>query len=212
MRPDTAKTASAVLLATLLAASSLPARQAGTQEPQEPQKPAAGAPQAPAQQPTPEAAPCAGPEMREFAFWIGEWDLVSKVRPDPSKETWTEEKGTDSIRPILNGCALLQEWRGTVAGQPLNGMSLTSWVPGEGGGEWQQAWVDDSGPNMYFFRGKMADGKMVLTRELSVDGKTAYRRQVFSNIKPDSLDWVYEHSADGKSWTPVWTIHYTRRR
>lgn len=204
MRPDITKTASAALLAAaLLAAPPVPAQQAGTPEPQ---KPAAEAQPAPARQ----AAPCAGPEMRELAFWIGEWDLVSKVRADPGKDAWTEEKGTDSIRPVLNGCALLQEWRGTVAGQPLHGMSVTSYVPGAG--EWQQAWVDDSGPNMYFFRGKMQDGRMVLTREVKADGKTTYRRQVFSNIKPDSLDWVYEHSADGESWTPMWTIHYTRRR
>lgn len=207
MRLDIAKTASAALLATLLTALPVPAQQTGTPEPQ---KPAAGAQQAPAQQPAPQAAPCAGPEMRQFAFWIGEWDLVSRVRADPSKDDWIEEKGTDSVRPILNGCALLQEWRGTVAGQPIHGMSFTSYVPSTG--EWQQAWVDDSGPNMYHFRGKMQDGKMVLTRELTVDGKTAYRRQVFFNMKPDSLDWVYEHSTDGKSWTPVWTIRYTRRR
>jgi hypothetical protein len=204
MRSDLAKTASAALFAALLAALPAPAQQTGAAGSQ---PPPAGAQQAAPAQP---AAPCAGPEMREFAFWVGEWDLVSRVRQDPAKDAWTKEKGTDSIRPILNGCALLQEWRGTVAGQPLHGMSFTSYVPGAG--EWQQAWVDDSGPNMYFFRGKMQDGRMVLTREVTVDGKTAYRRQVYSNIKPDSLDWSYEHSADGKTWTPVWTIRYTRRR
>jgi hypothetical protein len=189
MRPEIVRAASAALLSTLLTLPG-PAQQGA----------------ATAQQP---AQPCAGPEIRQFDFWIGEWNLVSRVRA-PDKDVWTEEKGTDSVRPVLNGCALLQEWNGTVGGQPLHGMSLTSWLPRSG--EWQQAWSDDSGPNLLVFKGKMEDGRMVLTREVVVDGKTVLRRQVFQNIQPASMDWVYEQSTDGgKTWTPTWKIHYSRK-
>jgi hypothetical protein len=183
--------------------------------------PAAAAPQQPAsppQAPPPEAgaaapdtgaaSPCAVPEARQFDFWIGEWDLVSRFLLPDGK--WTEEKGTDSVRAVLDGCALYQEWKGTVAGQPLHGISITSYTPRDR--QWQQAWSDDSGPMLYVFTGGMEGDRMVLSRQVVADGKPVVRRQVFSNIRPDSLDWSYEQSTEAGGWTPIWTIRYTRKR
>ncbi len=178
--------------------------------------PGAAAPQQPATPPpgqappaaTGAAAPCAVPEARQFDFWIGEWEMVSRfLQPDGK---WTEEKATDSVRPVLNGCALYQEWKGTVAGQPLHGISLTSYAPGER--QWQQAWSDDSGPSLYVFTGGMEGDRMVLSRQVVVDGKPVVRRQVYSNIRPDGFDWAYEQSTEAGGWTPLWTIRYTRKR
>jgi hypothetical protein len=205
MRRST-RTAS-VLLAALLPAglAAQPPAADGQKPAAAPQPTAAPAPAAPAAA----ASPCALPEMRQFDFWVGEWELVSRFRrPDG---TWTDERATDSVHPVLNGCALYQDWKGTVAGEPLHGVSLTSYAPDRH--QWQQAWSDDSGPSLYDFTGGMEGDRMVLSRQVTVDGKSAVRRQVFQNIQPDAFDWAYEQSLDsGKSWAPLWTIRYTRKR
>ncbi len=197
----------AFLLTAAPAAPQPPAAQT-PQPPAAPPPPAAQPPAAPPAAPAPPPAPCALAEMRQFDFWLGEWDLVSRFKQGDG--TWTEEKATDSVRAVLGGCALYQEWQGTVAGQAVHGISLTSYAPDQR--QWQQAWSDDSGPTLYVFTGGMEGDRMVLSRQVAVGGKPAVRRQVFSNIQPDGFDWVYEQSADGGAWTPMWTIRYTRKR
>jgi hypothetical protein len=204
VRPRT-PTAALAAVATLLATAA--AAQAPAPAPPPGQSPAPPAAAPAPQPPAASAEPCALPELRQFDFWLGEWELVSRYRQGVS---WTEEKATDRVRRVLNGCALLQEWRGTVAGQPVEGISLTSYAPGER--QWQQAWSDDSGPTLYVFTGGLEGDRMVLSRPTEIDGKPAVRRQVFYNIRPDRFDWVYEQSADGANWTPLWKIHYTRKR
>jgi hypothetical protein len=53
---------------------------------------------------------------------------------------------------------------------------------------------------------------MILTqRALGPDGKPRLARMVFLNIKPDSFDWHWESSTDGKTWKLNWPIHYQRK-
>lgn len=201
------KTASAALLAAMLAAPSASAQQTGAPAAQQPSSQAA--PQA---VPPAAPAPCAAPEMRQFDFWVGEWEIVGRLRTDKEKDTWTpEEKGTDSVRVVLDGCALLQEWRGIVGGQTVHGLSLTSYSPQTG--EWQQAWSDNTAPMLYQFTGRMEGDRMVLTRKVDMGGgKTVLKRQVFYNIQRENFDWVYEESEDGgKTWHPSWKIRYKRK-
>jgi hypothetical protein len=198
--------------AAALLAALLPAGLAAQPPAGDGQQPAAAPPPAVAPAPAAPAAnasPCALPEMRQFDFWVGEWELVSRYRrPDG---TWTDERATDSVHPVLGGCALYQEWKGVVGGQPIQGVSLTSYAPDQR--QWQQAWSDDSGPTLYVFTGGMEGDRIVLSRPVVVDGKSAVRRQVFQNIQPDGFDWTYEQTLDGgTTWDPLWTIRYTRKR
>lgn len=186
--------AAAALAALLLAAAPAAGQESGARTPPD----AAAA----------EASSCALPEMRQLDFWIGEWELVSRYRREDG--TWTEEAATDSVRAVLGGCALLQEWGGTVDGVPFHGLSLTSYAADRG--EWQQAWSDDSGPALFVFSGGVEGDRIVLARQAAAEGNTVVRRQVFSNIRPDGFDWAYEQSAGDTGWTPLWTMRYTRRR
>jgi Protein of unknown function (DUF1579) len=156
-------------------------------------------------------AACLRPELKQFAFWIGDWDLTSSRRASLDKDEWIEDSGraSDHVTSTLGGCALLQEWDGTPAGIPLTGMSLSSFDPALR--KWRQVWVDTDGAYMEF-RGGMKEGRMELYREGVQNGKKTIWRQVFLDIQPDRFRWRYERSFDGgRSWITTWKLAYTRR-
>lgn len=148
---------------------------------------------------TPPPPPCSAPEASQFDFWIGEWDL-----------TWEGGKGTNIITSILGSCVIQEQFDGRDAeGKGLVGMSTSVYNPRLG--KWQQTWVDNQGSYLEFVGGMEGDG-MILSREATRDGKTFHQRMVFSDIKESELNWSWERSEDeGKTWTPVWVIHYQRK-
>lgn len=55
--------------------------------------------------PTP-PPPCSTDKYRQFDFCIGDWNVAAKGQP----------AGTNSIHPVRNGCALLENWQGAGPG------------------------------------------------------------------------------------------------
>ena len=146
-----------------------------------------------------QTSPCERAEARQFDFWLGEWDL-----------TWADGgKGTNHITRILDGCVLQENFDGTPA-IALKGVSVS--VFDVRAGQWKQTWVDSSGSYLDFIGG-MEDGKMVLNREMLLEGKPIKQRMVFYNIAENELDWNWERSNDnGATWTVLWHIHYKRKQ
>ena len=136
--------------------------------------------------------------LRQFGFWLGEWAL-----------TWGEDgKGTNTITAVLDGRVIQEAFDGTPA-IALKGLSLS--VYNSVLGKWQQTWVDNSGGYLDFV-GEFADGKMILSREATIQGKPVKQRMVWYNITENALDWNWERSNDGgNSWQVVWQIHYQRK-
>jgi hypothetical protein len=146
----------------------------------------------------PKTAPCAAPELRQFDFWVGEWDL-----------TWEGGSGTNRVHRVLDACAVEENFSGSDADGQLRGMSLSVYDTAQR--QWRQTWVDNQGSYLDF-TGGLKDGRMVLGREAIADGKRFAQRMIFYNITPNALDWSWERSDDGgRSWRPLWKIHYARR-
>jgi len=60
--------------------------------------------------------------------------------------------------------------------------------------------------------GEKADGRMILSRQATVAGKTIHQRMVWYNVSEHALDWNWERSDDGgETWQVQWKIHYARR-
>lgn len=146
--------------------------------------------------------PCPAPEMQQFQFWVGEWDV--RWEQDGQKAS-----GTNRIRTILGGCVLHEDFQGG-GSEPLNGWSVSTYD--RLARKWKQTWVDNSGAYLDF-TGEFRDGKMILGREATgADGKNFLQRMVWYNITGKAFDWNWERSTDGgKTWTLVWKIAYTRR-
>ena len=149
--------------------------------------------------------PCAVAEQQQLNFWVGEWDLTW-----PGNQPGEVQHGTNSIRRILDGCVVEENFSGG-ADMPLRGKSVS--VFDTPSGKWKQTWVDNQAAYLDFV-GEFKDGQMILGREVTrPDGSKALQRMVFKNIKTDSFDWSWEASKDaGKTWQVAWPIHYQRRK
>lgn len=74
--------------------------------------------------------PCSDEIYRAFDFWIGEWDVYAG----------DQLAGHNRIEPILNGCALSENWQSVTGGHGHSYNSFDRLT-----GHWNQFWVDDKG-------------------------------------------------------------------
>jgi hypothetical protein len=150
--------------------------------------------------PTPPDSPCAAEECRQFDFWVGDWTV-----------SWTGKegkrlRGTNRIQSVLDGCVIEENFDDPVG--MFRGRSFS--VYNKTTKQWQQTWVDNTGGYLDFV-GEFKDGKMILGRKATKDGKEFLQRMVWYDIATDALEWNWERSDDqGKTWTLLWSIHYTR--
>jgi len=149
-------------------------------------------------------SPCSDERVKEFDFWVGQWDLEWKTA------SGDVQKGTNSITRILDGCVVREEFDGGSA-LPLKGQSYS--MLDRNSGQWKQTWVDNQGSYLDF-SGGMEEGKMVLRRQFTNrQGNEVSQRMVFYNIAKDGFDWNWESSTDGGSnWKVLWQIKYSRRK
>ena len=109
-------------------------------------------------------SPCAAPEARQFDFWIGEWDLVSRSRNrnDPADATWYET-GTARLKvyPVVDGCALVEHLEGALSSGPVRVFSVRAFDPQLG--KWvvivDWPWGDDPVPAFLRLTGELRDGR-----------------------------------------------------
>ncbi len=152
-----------------------------------------------------DAAPtCDAPEYRQLDFWVGEWD-VTWVDGD----TGEIGAGTNVITRTLDGCVIEERFDGGDS-VPLRGMSVSTYHRQKE--EWRQLWLDNTGAYLPFAGGPVRD-RFILTLDRPADeADAAYRRMVWENIGPDSLDWRWQSSADeGATWSDLWHIRYVRQ-
>ena len=133
-----------------------------------------------------------------FDFWLGEWNLTSNGKPT----------GTNTITREYDGAVVMERFVGSGENR-LEGMSVSVFNRRTGG--WQQTWVDNQGGYLDFVGG-FSDGKMILSRKTTIEGKEVHQRMVWFNITPASFDWNWERSDDGGStWKTLWPLHYQRK-
>ena len=134
----------------------------------------------------------------QFDFWLGEWNLSSNGKP----------AGTNTITREYDGAVIMERFVGSGDNQ-LEGMSVSVFNPRTG--NWHQTWVDNQGGYLDF-TGGFSDGKMILSRKTTIEGKEVQQRMVWFNITPASFDWSWERSDDGGStWKTLWPLHYQRK-
>ena len=155
-----------------------------------------------AAEPVESAAPaaCEAPEYRQFDFWIGEWDVSSNDQP----------AGTNSIRPVHGGCALLENWQGVGAGG-ISGSSFNLYDRATG--RWHQSWVDASG-NLLLLDGGLEGGEMVMSGERPAqDGQGTTLHRIRWTPNPDgSVRQLWEASQDaGANWSVLFDGLYRKR-
>jgi len=135
--------------------------------------------------------------MGALDFWIGQWDA-----------TWDGGGGTNSVTQELDGHVVIERFE-AAAPDSFSGLSVS--VPDPATDRWRQTWVDSTGHYWAFDGGPEADGTFVFATPARVDAEQVFKRMVFSGLQPDTFDWRWEFSANGRQWEQRWAIQYRRR-
>lgn len=172
------------------------------------------APQQPAQQVQPptlnqsKPSPCAGPQYKEFDFWLGDWEVRS-----PSGQLL----GRNRITKRHGGCVVLEEWESASGG---SGSSFN--VYDQPTKQWHQFWVDSSGTNWLSsdkqgnpvtLRGGIRDGVMVMTSHPDTLPSIGSTRATWRPLPDGGLQQTFESSSDGgKTWTVSFDGFYKKAK
>ncbi len=140
---------------------------------------------------------CSSQEYHQFDFWIGQWEVR-----DPKGN----KVGENHIFPILNGCALSENWVNT---KGVGGVSYNFYNQSEK--NWHQTWVDADGGSLYL-NGKLEDNKMVLSgSRTGKDGKPVIDRITWSPLQDGRVKQHWQLSTDsGQSWKDLFVGFYER--
>jgi len=143
-----------------------------------------------------QAPPCSLEEHRQFDFWIGEWEVVNTADD--------QVVGQNTISPVMNGCALEENW---VGGQGGKGTSLN--VYNAASGSWHQTWISDTG-TFLLLAGGWKDGSMVLQGEMTgAGGGKVMHRIAWTPGESGEVRQIWEFSRDGgEAWTTAFDGTY----
>jgi hypothetical protein len=146
------------------------------------------------------SAPCAGPEFRQFDFWLGDWDTYEVA--DTSKVV-----ARNRVTSILGGCVLREAYE---QNDGLVGESYSLWDAARG--VWHQSWVTNRG-TLLLLDGRREGGRMVLTgSEKAADGTASLLRGIWWVEGKDVREKADRSTDGGKTWAPVFDIVFRPHR
>ena len=141
--------------------------------------------------------PCAGPEHRQFDFWLGDWNVHG---------TDGTLAGTNSIVREMGGCVLHERYqtpRG-YTGESFNVYDVSRKV-------WHQTWVDSSGL-LLVLEGGLSEGQMVLEgTSVGRDGTAVRQRITWTPNADGSVRQLWEATGEDGTRRVVFDGTYTRR-
>ena len=146
------------------------------------------------------SARCAGPEFRQFHFWLGDWDTYEVA--DTFKVV-----ARNRVTRIFGGCVLREAYE---QNDGFVGESYSLWD--EARGVWHQSWVTNRG-TLLLLDGGLDGGRMVLTgSEKAANGTTSLLRGIWWVEGKDVRERAERSIDGGKTWAPVFDIVFRRHR
>ena len=137
-------------------------------------------------------------------FWIGDWDVA-----DGEGAT----QGTNRIRSILDGCAIIEEWTGASGFKGRSLFYFDSWLS-----QWRQVWITAVPQRPGSFKEKrmierLTDGGVRFQGEIMVSPEHYVLDRTTLRPLPDGR--VHQHiewsNDDGKNWQTSFEGYYSRR-
>jgi hypothetical protein len=148
---------------------------------------------------------------------VGDWDIRQHILQ--ADGSWREFPAVTSVRRALDGCALVEHWRGEVLffwngmrePAPMKGLSVRSYDPASG--TWSIYWMDSLSPGFGTpYTGTIEDGHGLFQREWDTPQGRRAGRITFEAVGKDAVNWSLAISSDGgRSWSDVWNMAMHRR-
>jgi hypothetical protein len=140
---------------------------------------------------------CPAPEHKQFAFWVGDWNVTVQGN----------QAGTNRVTLEESGCVIHEHWTGARGGtgQSFNFYDRTI-------GKWHQFWVDNQGHYLHL-KGRYRDDRLILEGTgARSGGKPERHRLTFIRNADGSVRQLWETSGDGGgSWRVAFDGLYRRR-
>ena len=144
---------------------------------------------------------CPAPEVRQFDFWVGDWDTFETDNSVPGSIARAQ------VEPIAAGCAIHELYEQT---DGLIGDSILSYDAVKK--SWQQTWVTNRGSFMYL-TGAFKDGAVTLEGESHLrDGKTVLMRITWKAEGLHVREFAVASADGGKKWAPAFDVTFKKRK
>ncbi|HLJ85349.1 MAG TPA: nuclear transport factor 2 family protein [Candidatus Angelobacter sp.] len=142
-------------------------------------------------------ASCAAPEVRQFDFWAGDWDMF--------EYDGGVKVGRVEVTPILDGCALRERYEDT---NGLRGQSLSIYDASRG--VWSQSWFTNRG-QMLLIEGKFQGGEMTLKgTDRTPTGEERRVHVVWKAVESGVRESAVTSIDGGKTWKPWFDLMFRR--
>lgn len=146
------------------------------------------------------------PEARQFDFWVGEWDVVNRLRN--ADGTWEESRSRAQIRSVLDGRVIVEHWNGRVRKGPTIGFSARTFDPDLGRWVLLLNWPGTAAGSFGSLQGNFRHGR----GEFLSGQAPNLTRYTFCDTTATSLRWDSAVTKDGgASWATNWIMEWTRR-
>ncbi|MBI3678403.1 MAG: hypothetical protein HY243_17470 [Proteobacteria bacterium] len=150
--------------------------------------------------------PCRADAMgRALDFWVGDWTVTNV---DGTKA------GENSVEPILDGCAIMENWHGVDKGD--DGESLFTYDARRK--TWDQVWVtqDTTRPGglkrktltgILYANAVRFEGKIEMKPGVTIIDRTTLTPWLDGRVR-QTIEWSKD---DGKTWKAVFDAYYNRK-
>lgn len=153
----------------------------------------------------------AGDGRHDFDFYFGSWDVTVRRLKQVlvGSNDWDEYRATDESWPIIGGMGCIDRFRTEwIAG--FEGMALRLFDPVTR--DWNIYWADSRGGALGTpLVGRFKDGVGTFTVADEWAGKPVVSRNLWLDIRPDSVRWEQASSVDGgATWETNCTMQMVR--
>ena len=132
---------------------------------------------------------CTTPQSRQFDFWVGNWNVYNPAN---------ELAGTNRIEKVVNGCLLVESWKGAKGGA---GKSFNFYDPRRN--KWRQVWVSAEGA--LDLQGDLIDGSIRYTGETTGLNGVTQESLVFTPNADGTVRQLWQQSPDGGN---TWRVNF----
>ena len=144
------------------------------------------------------SSPCLQSEkMREFDFWVGDWDVYVRGK----------KVGENLVEKEVNGCTLVENWKNIQGG---TGKSLN--VYDASVKKWKQFYIGSQG-GVLMFEGNLNGKVMGFTGEtLDAKGEKLFHILEFHKLDDGNVRQVWKQSKNKEQWATVWDSVYKKKQ
>jgi hypothetical protein len=146
-----------------------------------------------------ESASCAkNPEVRQFDFWLGQWNVAAAGSSGNAHSTVTLS---------LDQCLIVENWDG---GRGHSGRNIFGYSADDK--SWYGMFADNEGRVHVFTSGRVLPGSAEFQGpSRGPNGESVLNRLKVLRVSPGKIEQTWEKSADnGTSWNVVFRAEYSR--